>query len=76
MSQFYPTGPDLRDSRDILPMLRELFSKHPEYRYHEARELQHVLRSMGHTDGLAPEAEIAAATEVARSDYDPDLGAA
>jgi hypothetical protein len=68
---FYPTEPN---SRDILPMLRDLFSKHPEYRYHEAWELQHVLWSLGYTEDLEDEDEIAAAAEVARTDFDPDQG--
>ncbi len=37
---FYPTEPN---SRDVLPMVRDLFSKHPEHRHHEAWELQHIL---------------------------------
>ena len=32
-------------------------------------ELQHVLFSLGYTDDLADEAEIAAAVEVAKGDY-------
>jgi hypothetical protein len=71
MSQFYPTEPN---SRDILPRLRDLFSKHPEYRHHEAWELQHLLWSLGYADELLDEDEIAAAAEVARTDFDPDQG--
>jgi hypothetical protein len=38
--------------------------------YHlEPWELQHVLFSLGYTDDLADEAEIAAAIEVARQDW-------
>ncbi len=72
---FYRTEPNPRDSQDILPMLRDLYSKHPEYRQHEAWELQHVLFSLGYTDELLDEGEIAGAAEVARTDFDPDEAA-
>jgi hypothetical protein len=74
MSQLYETEPNPHDSRDILPMLRDLYSKHPEYRHREAWELQHVLFSLGYTDELLDEAEIEGAMEVARTDFDPDQG--
>jgi hypothetical protein len=54
---------------ELLPLIRELFSRHPEYRYHAAWELQHVLYSLSYVDDLADEAEIAAAVEAARGDY-------
>jgi hypothetical protein len=76
MATFYSTEPSPRDSRGILPMLRDLFSKHPEYLHHEAYELQYLLWSLRYTDELLDEDEIAAAAEVARADYDPDQGAA
>jgi len=57
-------------------MLRDLYPKHPEARYREPYELQSLLWSLGYTDELLGEAEIAAAIEVARTDYDPDEGAA
>ena len=44
--KFYPTNPTPSDSRDILPMVRDLYSKHAEYRHHEAWELAHVLYSL------------------------------
>jgi hypothetical protein len=69
---FYPTEPN---SRDILPMLRDLLSKHPEYRHNEPYELQSVLWSLRYTDELLDEDEIAAAAEVARTDSDPDEAA-
>ena len=72
---FYPTNPDRRDSRDVLPLVRDLYSKYPEYRHHEPWELQHILYSLRYTDDLADEAEIAAAVEVARTDFDPDAAA-
>jgi hypothetical protein len=61
---------------DLLDSIRELFSRRPETCFLEASELQHVLFSLGYCDGLAPEAEIAAAVEVARGDYDPEGAAA
>jgi hypothetical protein len=76
ISPFYPTEPNPRDSQHILPMVRDLYSKYPEYHYHEAWELAHVLFSLGYTDELLDEGEIAAAIEVARADFDPDKGAA
>jgi hypothetical protein len=57
-------------------MLRELFSRRPETRRLEAWELQHVLFSLGYTEGLIEEADIAAAIEVARTDWAPEEGAA
>jgi hypothetical protein len=71
-----PVYPIEDGSREILPMLRELFSRRPEARCLEAWELQHVLYSLNYTDGLADEAEIAAAIEVARTDWTPDEGGA
>jgi hypothetical protein len=73
---FYPTNPNPRDSRDVLPMLRELYSRRPETRDLEPWELQHILWSLGYSDELLDEGEIAAAVEVARTDFDPDEGAA
>lgn len=66
----------IADEPNLLASVRELFSRRSEYRHHEAWELQHILFSLGYTGGLADEAEIAAAIEVARTDYDPDEGAA
>jgi hypothetical protein len=57
------------NSWQLLPALRDLYSKHPEYVHHEPWELQHVLFSLGYTDDLADEAQIAAAVEVARGDW-------
>ncbi len=73
---FYRTNPNPCDSQAILAMVRDLYSKHPEYRHHEAWELAHVLFSLGYTDDLLDEGEIQAAIEVARTDFDPDEGAA
>jgi hypothetical protein len=63
-------------SAEIASLLRELYSRHPEYWHHEAWELAHVLFSLGYVNELLDEAEIAAAIQVARSDHDPDQGAA
>ncbi len=57
------------NAAQLLPALRDLYSRHPEYFHHEPWELQHVLFSLGYTDDLAGEREIAAAAEVARSDW-------
>ena len=57
---------------NLLALVRELFSRRPEILVREPWELQHILFSLGYCDGLAPEAEIAAAMEVARRDFDPE----
>jgi hypothetical protein len=74
MSQLYETSP--LNSQDVLPMLRELYSRRPETWYLEPYELQSLLWLLGYCDALVPESEIAAAIEVARTDFDPDEGAA
>jgi hypothetical protein len=71
-----PVYPIEADSRKILPMLRELFSRRLEARCLEPWELQSLLFLLGYTSGLVNEAEIAAAIEVARTDWTPDEGAA
>ena len=76
MCPLYPSEPDPHHSHDVLPMLRDLYSKRPETRYLEPYELQSLLWSLRYCDDLIPEAEIAAAIEVARTDLDPDEGAA
>ena len=55
--------------RQLLPAVRDLYSKHPEYFHHAPWELQHVLFSLGYTNDLGEEADIAAAVEVARDCY-------
>jgi len=57
------------NSTHLLPAIRDLFSRRPEYVHHEPWEMQHVLFSLGYVDDLADEAEIAAAVEAARGDY-------
>jgi len=66
----------IADEPNLLASIRELYSRLPETFYREAWELQHLLFSLGYCDGLAPEAEIAAAMEVARGDFDPEGAAA
>jgi hypothetical protein len=53
----------------LLPALRELYSRQPEAFYLEPWELQSLLWSLGYTEGLAGEAQMAAAVEVARGDW-------
>ena len=55
----------------LLPLIRELFSRNPEYRDHEPWELQHVLWSLGYIDELADEGEVegAVAKLVAHGDW-------
>ena len=66
----------IADEPNLLGLVRELYSHRPEALFLEAWELQHLLFSLGCTNGLAPEAEIAAAMEVARGDFDPEGAAA
>jgi hypothetical protein len=68
--------PIVHNPHCLLAAIRELYSRLPETRFREAWELQHLLFSLGYCDGLAPEAEIAAAMEVARGDFDPEGAAA
>jgi hypothetical protein len=53
----------------LLPALRDLYFKLPEMRTLEPWELQSALFVLGYTDDLADEGEIAAALEVARTDW-------
>jgi hypothetical protein len=53
----------------LLPLLRDLYSKHPEFRDLQPWEVQTVLWSLGYTNELEDEGEIAAAVEVAREDW-------
>jgi hypothetical protein len=73
---FYPTNSNPRSSQDLLPMLRDLFSRFPEYRHHEVWELQWLLFALGYSEELEDEHEIASAAEMARCDFDPDEGVA
>jgi hypothetical protein len=55
-------------SVELLPLIRELFSRYPEYRYRAAWELQRVLFSLGYVEDPEDEEEVATAAEVARTD--------
>jgi hypothetical protein len=57
------------NAAQLVPCLRDLYSRLPEMYFHQPWELQHVLFSLGYTDDLADEAEIAAAVEVAQGDW-------
>lgn len=56
-------------SAQLLPAVRDLYSKHPEMLTLEPWEMQSALFVLGYTDELEDEHEIAAAAEVARGDY-------
>jgi hypothetical protein len=71
-----PVYPIDDDSREVLPMVRELFSQRPETRCLEPWELQSLLFSLRYANGLVNEGDIAAAIEVARTDWTPEEGAA
>jgi hypothetical protein len=58
---------------DVSSLVRELYCRRPEARYLEPYELQTLLWSLGCCEDLIPEAEIAAAVEVARSGFEPDM---
>jgi len=60
---------------EILPLIRDLYSKHPEMRYLEPWELQSALFMLGYVDDLLGEWEIAAAVGVARKDFYPEVAA-
>ena len=57
------------NAAQLLPAIRDLYSRLPETYHLQPWELQHILFSLGYTDDLAVEAEIAAAVEVARMDW-------
>ena len=58
----------LPNEPDVPALVRELYSRLPEARTLEPYELQGTLWLLHYTNELAPEAEIAAAVEVARGD--------
>jgi hypothetical protein len=74
MVQSYETNSP--DSQNVLAIVRDLYSRRPETYYLETYELQSLLWYLGYCEDLIPESEIAAAIEVARTDLDPDEGAA
>jgi hypothetical protein len=57
------------NATQLLPGLRDLYSRHPEYRHLVPWELSQVLWSLNYTDDLEDEGEIAAAAEVADTDW-------
>jgi hypothetical protein len=59
----------IADEPNLLALIRQLYSHRPETRHLESWELQHILFMLGYTDSLAPEAAIAVAMEVARTDW-------
>ena len=76
MHRLYPANPNPRDSWDVLPIVRDLYSRRPGTQDPEPWELQQILWSLGYSDELLDEGEIAAAVEVARTHCDLDEGAA
>ena len=76
MHRLYPANPNPRDSWDVLPMVRDLYSRPPETQELEPWELQTLLWSLNYTDRLLPEDEIAVAVEAARTHFDPGEGLA
>jgi hypothetical protein len=66
----------IADEPNLLALVRQLYSCRLEAIYLEPWELQSLLFLLNYTDGLAPEAEIAAAVQVARGDFDPEGTAA
>ncbi len=57
---------------EILPLLRDLYSKQPAMRFLQPWELQLALLVFGYTGELLDEWEIAAADETTRKDYYPE----
>jgi hypothetical protein len=52
------------NAAELLPLVRELFSRNPQYRDHEPWELVWLLFSLRYTEALEDEHEIAAAATV------------
>ncbi|MDP8949058.1 MAG: hypothetical protein M3N00_02285 [Actinomycetota bacterium] len=57
------------NAAELLPAVRDLYSKDPEMHTLEPWHLAWVLFALGYTDVLEDEGEIAAAAEVARGGY-------
>jgi hypothetical protein len=53
----------------LLPAIRDLYSRQPEYRHLQPWELQWLLYALNYTNELEDETEIAAAVQVARADW-------
>jgi hypothetical protein len=56
-------------SAHLLPAVRDLYGRHPEYRDLAPWELAQVLWSLNYTNDLESEGEIAGAADVARQDW-------
>jgi hypothetical protein len=56
------------NAQELLPSVRDIYSRYPEFRYLAPWEMQHLLWSLHYTDELEDEAVIAAAMDVARTD--------
>jgi hypothetical protein len=54
---------------DLLPAVRDLYGRQPEYRDLAPWELAQVLCSLNNTGSLEDEGEIQAAADVARQDW-------
>ena len=57
------------NATELLPLLRDLYSKHPEMLTLQPWEMQSALFVLGYTDELEDEREIAAAAQVAKTDW-------
>jgi hypothetical protein len=57
------------NAAELLPRIRNLFSRHPDILLLAPHHLQWVLYALNYTDALEDEHEIAAAAEVARTDW-------
>jgi hypothetical protein len=57
------------NAAQLLPAIRDLYSRLPEMYFRQPWELQMILYSLNYSDELEDEGEIAAAVEVARGDY-------
>jgi hypothetical protein len=57
----------------LLPLIRDLFSGHPEFVHHEAWELQWLLFALNYRAELEHEGAIHAAIPLARADRLADL---
>ena len=57
------------NSAQLLPAIRDLYSRLPETYHLQPCELQWMLYALNYADELENETEIAAAVEVVRSDW-------
>ncbi len=57
------------NSAQLLPAIRDLYSRLPETHHLQPLELQWMLYALNYTDELENEAEIAVAAEFARTDW-------